>query len=62
MRTMTELDVRKIKYMADLIGRTKERDLRKVRIDILSGAISIMIKRGVPEAEILDQLIKSYEK
>lgn len=62
MRTMTELDVRKIKYMADLIGRTKERDLRKVRIDILSGAISIMIKRGVSEAEILDQLIKSYEK
>ena len=62
MQTMTELDAQKIRYMVDLIGRTKEKDLRKTRIDILNGYISIMVRRGVPEVEILDQLIKSYDK
>lgn len=62
MQTMTEMDVRKIEYMSDLIGRTKEGDLRQARIDMLNSSISLMIRRGVSEVEILAQMIKSYDK
>ena len=62
MQTMTEMDVRKIEYMTDLIGRTEEGEFKQARIDMLNNSISTMIRRGVSEVEILAQMIKSYDK